>query len=207
MINARKNISSLWKAKKGRLSGTRRKRQNAKERSWRNSARERRFSFLRRRKETELSDKDVYEMLGTLEFVFAHEKHTIAEAKLLFVQEIQFGIGGAEVIALSETFGTIIFTIPEKMVQKINQRVITLPLSFKDYLCILIERAAILAQALDGWGKFGITCQVAAEAMSELAKLAVDSKKAGKLAAAFPSNNWLKLHGRPMRRKRKGKRI
>lgn len=88
MINARKSISSLWKAKNARQSVNPWRRRRRKEKSWRNIARERRYLFSRRRKETESQDKKIYKMLESLDFNFGGKTYKVGEAGLMFAYEI-----------------------------------------------------------------------------------------------------------------------
>lgn len=219
MINARKNISSLWKARKEQRSANPWRRQRRKERNWRNTARERKSLFSRQRKESESPDKTIYKMLEDADFDFGGKIYKVAEAGLIFAYEIGMENGRLYVIALSENFGTIIFYIPEETEKKIKERVQQIPYSLKTYLHFLIEFKEFerfvnpfrnnrftlneAAAALGRWlNSFGMTAQSAAESLAEFA--AVYDKKIQKPAPV--PNNWLKMHGLPMRRKGRGKK-
>ena len=154
-------------------------------------------------------------MLEALEFNFGHKIYKVAEVGLMFAYEIGIKSGQIYVIALSRRFGTIVFYIPEETVEKIKERAQQFPYSFKDYLMFLIEfkefeillnrcgmsinAAAALGEALNN---FGMTAQDAAGSLAEFAT-AYDEKV--QEPAPVP-NNWLKMHGLPMRRKGRGKK-
>ena len=215
MKNARKNISLSWKVRKGQQSVIPWRRQRRKERSWRNIATERRSIFSKQRKEPESPDREIYKMLEALEFNFGHKIYKVAEVGLMFAYEIGIKSGQIYVIALSRRFGTIVFYIPEETVEKIKERAQQFPYSFKDYLMFLIEfkefeillnrcgmsinAAAALGEALNN---FGMTAQDAAGSLAEFAT-AYDEKV--QEPAPVP-NNWLKMHGLPMRRIGMGKK-
>ena len=218
MINARKSISSLWKAKNARQSVNPWRRRRRKEKSWRNIARERRYLFSRRRKETESQDKKIYKMLESLDFNFGGKTYKVGEAGLMFVYEIGMECGQIYVIALTEKFGTIIFYIPEEAAERIKERVQQIPYSLNDYLSFLIEFKDFEA-TLKPFRISGLSINYAAAALGRLSSFgAAAHDAAGSLAefataygekaqepAAIP-NNWLKIHGFPMRRKGRGKK-
>ena len=219
MINARKNISSLWKVRKEQRSANPWRRQRRKERSWRNIARERKSLFSRQRKEPESPDKAIYKMLEDLEFDFGGKVYKVAEAGLMFAYEIGIENGRLYVIALTENFRTIIFYIPAEAAEKIKERVQQIPYSTESYLSFLIEfkdfenilkpykmrgesineAAAALGQMMNS---YGTTAQAAAESLAEFA--AAYGEKIQEPAPV--PNNWLKMHGLPMRRKGRGKK-
>ena len=219
MINARKSISSLWKAKNARQSVNPWRRRRRKEKSWRNIARERRYLFSRRRKETESQDKKIYKMLESLDFNFGGKTYKVGEAGLMFAYEIGMERGQIYVIALTENFGTIIFYIPEEAEERIKGRVQELPYSLNDYLFFLIEFKDF-EKTLKPYKAYGLSIN---EAAVEFKKMLINcgmyaEDAAGSLAAfaaaygekiqepAPVPNNWLKIHGFPMRRKERGKR-
>ncbi len=158
MISARKSISSLWKAKNARQSVNPWRRRRRKEKIWRNIARERRYLFSRRRKETESQDKKIYKMLESLDFNFGGKTYKVGEAKDFEATLKPFRISG---------------------------------LSIND-----------AAAALGQLNSFGAAAHDAAGSLAEFA--AAYGEKAQE-PAPIP-NNWLKIHGFPMRRKGRGKR-
>lgn len=207
MINARKSISSLWKAKNARQSVNPWRRRRRKEKSWRNIARERRYLFSRRRKETESQDKKIYKMLESLDFNFGGKTYKVGEAGLMFVYEIGVERGQIYVIALTEKFWTIIFYIPEEAAERIKERVQQIPYSLNDYLSFLIEFKDFEA-TLKPFRISGLSINDAAAAHDAAGSIAEFAAAYGEKAQepALIPNNWLKIHGFPMRRKGRGKR-
>lgn len=201
MINARKSISSLWKAKNARQSANPWRRRRRKEKSWRNIARERRYLFSRRRKETESQDKKIYKMLESLDFNFGGKTYKVGEAGLMFVYEIGMERGQIYVIAPTEKFGTIIFYIPEEAAERIKERVQQIPYSLNDYLSFLIGFKDFEA-TLKPFRISGLSIN---DAAGSLAEFATAYGEKAQEPAAIP-NNWLKIHGFPMRRKGRGKK-
>ena len=187
--NVKRNILSSSRARNARRSGNpwRRRKRNGK--SWRNLAAERKSLFLRRRKEAESEDKKIFKMLESLDFYSGGKKYKVGEAGLMFSYEI--GREGRQlyIVALTEKFGTIIFYVPEGMKEKIEKRVQQIPYTLNDYLSFLIEFRGC---RIDG---FSIDDYFAALA---LARTTTDFKE--------EINNWLKMHGFPMRRKGRGKK-
>ena len=220
MINARKSISLSWKARNGQRSANPWRRRRRKERSWQNTVRERRSLFSRRRKEPESPDQKIYKMLEALEFTFGGNTYKVAEAGLMFAYEIGMENGRIYVVALSENFWTIIFYIPEETAEKIKERVQELPCSFRSYLHFLIEYKEF-EKFLGPAKYYGVSIKEAADALAlalNAGAMAVQDA-AGSLAALAAAaydeniqepapvpNNWLKIHGLPMRRKGKGKK-
>ena len=224
MTSARKNISSLWKERNGRRSVNPWRRQKRKERSWQNTARERRFSFSRRRKETEPEspDKKIYKMLEEIDFSFGGRIYKVADAGPMFAYEVDVLHNRICVVALTENFGTIIFDIPEGIAEKIKERVQQFPYSINDYLSFLIEFKDFEPVACF-FRKCGVSLNQAAEALKRLqydtesARMSIQDVSAAfeKAIAAISEgnqepapvpNNWLKMHGLPMRRKGRGRR-
>lgn len=218
MINARKSISSLWKAKNARQSVNPWRRRRRKEKSWRNIARERRYLFSRRRKETESQDKKIYKMLESPDFNFGGKTYKAGEAGLMFVYEIGVECGRIYVIALTEKFGTIIFYIPEESAERIKERVQQIPYSLNDYLSFLIEfkdfevtlkpfriSGLSINDAAAALGRLNSFGAAAHDAAGSLAEFAAAYEEKAQEPAPVP-NNWLKIHGFPMRRKGRGKR-
>ena len=161
-------------------------------------------------------------MLESLDFYFASQSYKVAEAGLMFCYEI--GTEGRQIyiIALTENFGTIVFYVPEEITEKIKKRVQQFPYTLDDYLSFLIEfkdfepiviplrkcgisireAAAVLGQLSAATAQAGISFQDAAEALKTLTESYGEMKKNPKRV----SNNWLKMHGFPMRRKGRGKK-
>ena len=153
--------------------------------------------------------------------------HRVSEAKLEFVYDTGLDLFKIYVIALSEVFGAIMFYIPEDMAKMIGRKVATLPdQGFHDYLCHLIEAAAQVrhiaeengvhsydadaagAELLEMSRRFsgiGVSTTEAINAMTSLVRAA--AHEADRLIETrIRPNNWLKLHGYPMRRKGKGRK-
>ena len=161
-------------------------------------------------------------MLESLDFYFGGKSYKVGEAGLMFCYEI--GREGRQIyiVALTENFGTIVFYIPEEMAEKIKKRVQQLPYTLNDYLSFLIEFkdfepivipfrkcgisihevAAVLGELSAATAQAGITIQDAAEALTTLTEAYSEMKKNPKRV----SNNWLKMHSFPMRRKGRGKK-
>lgn len=157
-------------------------------------------------------------MLESLDFYFGGKTYKVAEAGLMFSYEI--GREGRQlyIVALTVNFGTIIFYIPESVEDRIRKRVQQLPYTLDDYLSFLVEfkdfepiviplrkcgiSISEAAAALGGFAlaaaRAGRSLQDANAAFKALESLAVDCKE--------KSNNWLKMHSFPMRRKGKGKK-
>ena len=199
--NVKRNILSSSRERNARRSGNpwRQRRRNGK--SWRNTAAERKSLFLRRRKEAESEDKKIFKMLESLDFYFGGKSYKVGEAGLMFCYEI--GREGRQlyIVAPTENFGTIIFYIPEEMAETIKKRVQQFPYTLNDYLSFLIEFKDFEPIVIP-FRKCGITIQDAAEALKTLTEAYGEMKKNPKRV----SNNWLKMHGFPMRRKGRGKK-
>ena len=203
MKNVKKNILLLWKAMKERLSEIRKKPQRRKEKSWQNSAKERKSLSLKPDNETKTPEEIILEALGKIEFNFGGENHTVEEAKLLFTYEIGLDLCRVYVIALSECFGAIVFHLPQELADMIVDRAVFLGEEFSDYLGRIIEEQSNLRSALDKMSSYGIDADAAGEALVQLSKAMSEAAEPEKKQR---SNNWLKLHGLPMRRKGKGRK-
>ena len=203
MKTVRKNILLLWKAMKERLSEIRKKPQRRKEKSWQNSAKERKSLSLKPDNETKTPEEIILEALGKIEFNFGGENHTVEEAKLLFTYEIGLDLCRVYVIALSECFGAIVFHLPQELADMIVDRAVFLGEEFSDYLGRIIEEQSNLRSALDKMSSYGIDADAAGEALVQLSKAMSEATEPEKKQR---SNNWLKLHGLPMRRKGKGRK-
>lgn len=212
MLNVKKSISSLWKARKERLSATRQKPRREKERNWRNIARGRKFSFSRPRKGIKHyarggfipTDAQIYEMIGRIEFKFGGEVHTVSEANLLFAYEVGLDLFSVYVIALSENYGAIVFNLPEDVTATIARRLAP-DESFREYIFHLIEEQTDIRNLAIATRGFGIGCEAAAEALIQLSK-AIHTAIEKPIDFRLMPNNWLKMHGQPMRRKGKGRK-
>lgn len=220
--NVKKNILSSSRGRNARRSGNRWRQQKRNGKSWRNTAAERKSLFSRQRKEAESEDKKIYNMLESLDFYFARKKYKVGEAGLMFCYEI--GREGLQlyIVALTENFRTIIFYIPEDIEEKIRKRVQQLPYTLNDYLSFLIEfkdfepimiplrkcgisireAAEVLGQLSAEITRAGNTIQDTVEALRTLTQSYNEVNRVPKRV----SNNWLKMHGFPMRRKGRGKK-
>lgn len=203
MKTVKKNILLLWKAMKERLSEIRKKPQRRKEKSWQNSAKERKSLSLKPDNETKTPEEIILEALGKIEFNFGGENHTVEEAKLLFTYEIGLDLCRVYVIALSECFGAIVFHLPQELADMIVDRAVFMGEEFSDYLGRIIEEQSNLRCAMDKMSSYGIDADAAGEALVQLSKAMSEAAEPEKKQR---SNNWLKLHGLPMRRKGKGRK-
>ena len=220
--NAKKYFLSSLRGRNAQRSGNRWRQRKRNGKNWQNTAAERKYLFSRRRKEAESEDKKIYNMLESLDFYFGRKKYKVGEAGLMFCYEI--GREGRQlyIVALTENFGTIIFYIPDDIEEKIRERVQQLPYTLNDYLSFLIEfkdfepimiplrkcgisireAAEALGQLSAAAAQAGTTIQDAAEALKTLTESYNKMKKRPERV----SNNWLKMHGFPMRRKGRGKK-
>lgn len=217
--NVKRNILSSSRGRNAQRSGNPWRQQRRNGKSWRNTAAERKSLFLRRWKEAESEDKKIFKMLESLDFYFGGKSYKVGEAGLMFCYEI--GIEGRQlyIVALTENFGTIIFYVPEEVEEKIRNRVQQFPYTLNDYLSLLIEFKD-LESTLKPYTKFGLSINEAAvefnkllniygsdnqNAASNLTEFSVAYDKKIQASALVP-NNWLKMHGFPMRRKGRGKK-
>ena len=220
--NVKKNILSSSRGRNARRSGNPWRHQRRNGKSWRNTAAERKSLFSRQRKEAESEDKKIFKMLESLDFYFGGKSYKVGEAGLMFCYEIDIEGRQLYIVALTENFGTIILYIPEEMTETIKKRVQQIPYTLNDYLSFLIEFkdfepivipfrkcgisirevAAVLGKLSAATEQAGITIQDAAEALKTLTEAYGEMKKNTKRV----SNNWLKMHGFPMRRKGRGKK-
>lgn len=207
---AKKSILSLWKATKGLLSAIRQKRQKRKEKSWRNIAKGNESLSLRQASETtveewpgeNLSDEEILDLIDKIEFDFGGVMHTVGEARPLFIYDMGLDFENVYIIALTINFGTIVFNLTDDLVWIITGRTSRNKETYRSYLSRLIEDRAATYELASAAGKMGITLKEAAEAFSRLAAAGISNKE----TRNRPANNWLKLHGLPMRRKGKGKK-
>ncbi|MCM1235322.1 MAG: hypothetical protein NC489_34915 [Ruminococcus flavefaciens] len=169
------------------------------------------------------ADAEIWRCLENIEFNFGHKTYTTKEAGLIFVYETGMERGEMYVIALSENCGTVIFYIPDDLFELISERAGKLMCTPGKYIADLIEFQDAAATAIKGAAAAGVTADEATEAIREL-KAA--GERAGHSAAAAAealirlenalndyhkpaerkTNNWLKMHGFPMRRKGKGRK-
>lgn len=212
---------------KERLSATLTKMLKGKEKSWQNSARENgsTFSGLTSVTAGKDADADIWRCIETIEFDFGHKRYTTKEAGLIFVYETGFGMGEMYVIALSENCGTIVFYIPDDLFELITERAGELMCSAGKYIADLIELHNAFSTVIESSAGAGITTDEAVcavgmlkEAMeSATYKAAAASEALTRFGNAIYSayapdvrerkaNNWLKMHGFPMRRKGKGRK-
>ena len=169
------------------------------------------------------TDKKVLEIIGECEIQFGKEIHKVSEAKLEFIYETGLDLFKTYVIALSENYGAIVFCIPKDKAEIIRRKALTMPdMNFHSYLCHLVESAAQFRHIAEQNGVHSYDADMAGAELIEIsrnlalagtitAREAVESMIA--LATAPPHetnnpidirirpNNWLKLHGYPMRRK------
>ena len=171
------------------------------------------------------ADAEILAAIDEIEFDFGHKRYTTKEAGLIFVYETGFCIGEMYVIALSENCGTVIFYIPDDLFELIAERAGELMCSLGKYIADLIELHNTISTVIESSAGVGITTDKAACAV-EMLKEAMESAahKADAASAALirlgnaiysayapdvrerKTNNWLKMHGFPMRRKGKGRK-
>ena len=92
--------------------------------------------------------------------------------------------------------------MPKELSDAIVERAIELNEEFSDYLGRIIEEESNLRRALSNVSNYGIDADAAGEALVQLSKAMSEATEPEKVR----SNNWLKLHGLPMRRKGKGRK-
>ena len=124
------------------------------------------------------ADAEILAAIDEIEFNFGRERFTTAQAKLLFTYETGLDLDRLYVIALSENCGTVIFYIPDDLAARVMERAGELHCTASRYLADLID------------------FRFEAEPAAELAAVEPERK----------TNNWLKMHGFPMRRKGKGRK-
>lgn len=222
MLNVKKSILSLLREKKEQLYAIRQKRQKRSEKNLQSTAKGKGFLFSRPQKEIDpcakesFTDEQIFEMMGRIEFNFGGEIHTVEESKLLFAYEVVTDLSKPYVIALSEKYGAIVFELSEEVINAVKER-LRPDESPGIYISDLIERQAairslsqvhsagvrsdVAADVISALANFGIGCEAAGEALIELSRALHESGEKKE-----KPNNWLKMHGYPMRRKRgKGK--
>lgn len=161
--------------------------------------------FSRPAKETTKDpDKEIFDELEKIKFRFGDKEPTVGEAGLVFAYEISLDLFRVCVVALSENCGTIVFYLPEELTEKIADRVAELPISFDNYLYNLIDYKPDTNELAYALAKCGYTVKEAANALMALSGT-MKEKISTPIDIRIQSNNWLKLHGYPIRRK-KGRR-
>ena len=142
------------------------------------------------------ADAEILAAIDEIEFNFGRERFTTAQAKLLFTYETGLDLDRLYVIALSENCGTVIFYIPDDLAAGVMERAGELHCTAGRYIADLIDFR---------WE---------AEPAAELAAVEPDPHN-GLWNMAYTTerrhperkaNNWLKMHGFPMRRKGKGRK-
>lgn len=211
---------------KGRLSAILRKLPKEKEKNLQSIATEKRFSSLSPKSETadsRIADADIWRCIETIEFIFGKKKYTVKEAGLIFSYETGIENDKMYVIAFSENCGTIIFYIPDDIFELISERAAGLMCSPGKYIADLIELKSAETELLqsvaaagiggnevvaaiyalkDAGERFGHSAAAAAEAFVALENALNDYTR----QPERKTNNWLKMHGFPMRRKGKGRK-
>ena len=198
----------------------------AAEKNLQSTATEKRFSSLSLKSETadkQIADAEIWRCMETIEFNFGKRKYTVKESGLLFAYETGIENGQTYVIALSKNCGTVIFYIPDDIFELISERAAGLMCSPGKYIADLIELKSAEAELLQSVAAAGIGGK---ETVAAIYALKDAGERAGHSAAAaakafvslgnalndcykYPeraTNNWLKMHGFPMRRKGKGRK-
>ena len=150
-------------------------------------------------------DEKIYEMLMGAKFTFGGKEHTVGEAVPQFVYEIGLDLTRIYVIVLTVNFGTVIFYVPEEAQEAIFDRVHRINSTFRGYVSRIIEHGPAVFSLTYALGMMGITAEQAAASLTALSQ-ALNVAKKDPVDLKTKSNNWLKLHGYPMRRRLKGRR-
>lgn len=226
MITVKKNILSWLKGMKGRLFAILRKPPKGKEKNLQSTARVKGFLSLNPKNETadsQIADAEIWRCMETIEFKFGNEIYTVKEAGLIFVYETGIENGRMYVIALSDNCGTVIFYIPDDILELISERAAGLMCSPEKYIADLIELKDAEKMLLQSVAAAGVTYEEATAAVYAMKAAGERAGHSAKAAAEAlvglgnalkdcykcqerKSNNWLKMHGFPMRRKRKGRK-
>lgn len=170
------------------------------------------------------ADAEILAAIDEIEFDFGRDRFTTAQAELLFTYEIGLDLDRLYVIALSKNCGTVIFYISDDLKGRIMERAGELGCTAERYLADLVEFrwAAEPAAALAGVEPDPVnevvtalsdtathTAEIDPETVeilwNAIQKLAIEQAE----ESGHPerkSNNWLKMHGFPMRRKGKGRK-
>lgn len=146
-------------------------------------------------------------MLETIDFSFGGKTYKVGEAGVVFAYEIGTEKGRPYVVALTEKCGTVIFYIPEGIMEKLERRARMFPCPFSEYLSFLVEFRDFERLAVP-FMEAGIMPKEAAARIGAALMPIPDVRRMGKVPVnrKAKTNNWLKMHGYPMRRKGKGKK-
>lgn len=92
-------------------------------------------------------DAEIWRCMETIEFDFGRNRFTVKQAGLLFAYEIGADDGKyVYVIALSENCGTVIFYIPDDLMELVFDRARELGIPFEKYIADLIEVMGIMQE-------------------------------------------------------------
>lgn len=164
------------------------------------------------------ADAEILAAIDEIEFDFGRDRFTTAQAELLFTYEIGLDLERLYVIALSKNCGTVIFYISDDLKGRIMERAGELGCTAERYLADLVEfRWAVEpAAALAGVEPDPLNEVTAALSDTVAHTAEIEPETFGRLWDAVhaaksrhperKSNNWLKMHGFPMRRKGKGRK-
>lgn len=218
---AKKNILCWLKGMKGRLFAILKKPQKGKDKNLLSTAAEKKSMSLKLPNVTmgDAIDTEIWRCMETIEFNFGHKTYTTKEAGLLFAYETGMECGRMYVIALSDNCGTIIFYIPDDLLELISERAEKLMCSPGKYIVDLIEFKDAATRTLRSMAATGVTVKEATAALNVLIDFTqIYAHSAAKATAALirlenaltkykrpegKTNNWLKMHGLPMQRKGK----
>lgn len=185
---------------KGRLSAILKKPRKESGKNCQNTAAERRSISFGQPAETagKNADAEILAAIDEIEFDFGRDRFTTAQAELLFTYEIGLDLDRLYVIALSKNCGTVIFYISDDLKGRIMERAGELGCTAE----IDPETVEIL------WNAIQKAVEILWNAVQEILPavlLAIEQAE----ESGHPerkSNNWLKMHGFPMRRKGKGRK-
>lgn len=172
------------------------------------------------------ADAEILAAIDKIEFDFGRDRFTMAQAELLFTYETAIDLERPYVIALSKNCGTVIFYIPDDLKRRIMERAAELDCTAGRYLAELVEYrwAAEPAAELARVESDPVNEVMAALSDTATHETEIEPEIFGTLwnavQKALPavlsaeesghperkSNNWLKMHGFPMRRKGKGRK-
>ena len=164
------------------------------------------------------ADAEILAAIDEIEFDFGRDRFTTAQAELLFTYEIGLDLDRLYVIALSKNCGTVIFYISDDLKGQIMERAGELGCTAERYLADLVEFrwAAEPAAELARVEPDPVNEVVAALSDTATHTAEIEPETFWNLWNAVwaaesghperKSNNWLKMHGFPMRRKGKGRK-
>ena len=206
MMNVRKSILSLWKAKKERLSGTRQKPQRRKESPWRNLVRGRKSLSLPQLKETSNPETDFLKEIHEIEFLdpFKTEgqKVRVGSVHIIYANDVVLDVPFPYVNIRTEEFGDVSFFFPDELMERISEYCKGRGIETDRFIRNLIDFGTSVRNIAEMMAKVGTTAEQLTNAMADFSKAVYEAEQKPKLKA----NNWLKLHGYPMRRKGKGRK-